>query len=134
MINTFSKEREAIETYFKNKWGKTTKVLWDNSRLKPDATGAYVRLSIINGAGAQISIGGTQLHRTENQVQVQIFDKKGKGKKTLLELADMVETMFTNLQIDSIQFRSAYLIDVGEINEYYQINVVCPFYRNRIVS
>jgi len=134
MINTFSKEREAIETHFGKKWGNTTKVLLDNSRVKPPADEPFVRLSIIQGTGSQISMGATQLHRTESQVQVQIFVKKGSGRKRLMMLADAAEELFTNLQLDSIQFRSAYIVNVGEINEWYQINVVAPFYRNRVVT
>jgi hypothetical protein len=132
MINTFNEEREAIESHFKQKWGKASKILWENSRVKPPASGEFVRLNILQGAGSQISIGPTQLHRTESQVQLQIFGEKGKGKKKVLELADYAEELFTNLQLDSIQFRSAYIINVGEVSEWYQLNVVCPFYRNRI--
>ncbi len=133
MINSYSEEREIIETYFKEKWAKAAPVLFENSKQIPPKTGAYVRFLILDGTSEQASIGKTQLHRSQGMVQVQIFAKKGTGKAKVLELCDMVENIFSTTQLDSIQFRSAYTIQIGEVDQYWQANVLCPFYRNRII-
>ena len=132
MINSYNAQREAIENYFKQAWNSETPVLWNNSRQAPPKTGSWIRVTILNGIANAVSIGQTSVHRNEGLVQVQIFAKKGTGTKVLYDLADIVVNIFSQKQIDSIQFRVPEVIDVGEIEEFYQINVSCPFYRNRI--
>ena len=131
---SYSDERQSIETYFKQKWGNTTTILFENTKQKPPKTVPFVRFTIIEGVGNQISIGPTQLHRNEGQVQVQVIVPKGKGNGEARELADMVVSAFRVKQLNTIQFRVPYLVNSGEFDEYFQINVICPFYRNEIYT
>lgn len=135
MINSYQDERIKIEAHFHSKWGATTPILFENTRKSPPKTGPWVRFSILDGVKEQKSIGTTQLHRNIGVVSIQIFVKRGTGLGAATDLADMAINVFDVVQLDSIQFRAAYKIPVGDIGEeYYQTNIVAPFYRNSIVK
>lgn len=134
MINSFTDEQEIIEAHFKKVWGDTTPILFENTRKSPPTKGKWVRFTILNSEKQQASIGTSQLHRNTGQVVVQVFGKKGTKLSEITEKADMVISAFDVQQLDSIQFRAAYKINVGETGEWYQINVIAPFYRNSIVT
>ena len=134
MINTYIAEREAIEEQFKDIWQNKTPILFENTRQKLPKTGSVVRFKIIGEQKTQNSIGKTQLHRNIGQVFIEVSVKRGTGLDIVYDLADLAQNAFNIIQLDSIQFRSAYQIIVGEDgDDWFRINVICPFYRNSIV-
>lgn len=135
MINSYQDERITIESHFKSKWGATTPVLFENNKKSPPKTGNWVRFQLIDSEKTQKSIGTSQLHRNTGQVIIQIFVKRGEGLGESFDLSDMAINVFDVVQLDSIQFRAGYRIAVGEVGEeWYQTNVIIPFYRNSIVN
>lgn len=130
MINTYSDQREIIESYFKQVWDDTCPILWNNTRKSPPKSGRWIRFNILNGEGNQVSIGSTPLHRNAGLVSVQIFVKKGVGASQSYQLVDLIVAAFKRKQLDSVQFRTPSVLEVGEIDEWFQVNVTCPFYRN----
>ena len=135
MINNYQDERVVIEGHFKNTWNDFAPVLFENVRKAPPKTGPWVRFQIQNGEKVQASIGTSQLHRNTGQVIIQVFVKKGTGIGKLHDMVDMAINCFDTVQLDSIQFRAAYKLLVGDVgDEYYQINVIAPYYRNSLVT
>jgi hypothetical protein len=135
MINTYFAEREAIEEQFKDIWQNKTPIIFENSRQKLPRTGSVVRLRIIGEDKTQKSIGTSQIHRNIGQVFAEISVKRGTGLDIVYNLADLAQSAFNIIQLDSIQFRSAYQIIVGEVgDDWFQINVIAPFYRNSLVD
>lgn len=136
MINTYTAERIAIEEYFTNIWQNKTPVLFDNTRQKLPKTGSALRFRIVGEDKTQKSIGSSQMHRNIGQVFIEVFVKKGTGLDKLGTLADEAAAIFDVVQLDSIQFRPAYQIIVGDLNDedWFQANVIIPFYRNSLVT
>jgi len=135
MINSYQNERITIEAHFKKKWGKLTPIIFENTKQDIPTKGMWVRFQIIDSEKQPKSIGSTQLHRNTGQVIIQIFVKKGDGLSHSTDLADKAINAFDIVQLDSIQFRAGYKIIAGDVGEeWFQTNVIIPFYRNSIVN
>ena len=129
--NSYQTQRAAIENYFKSVWNDTTIILWENTRQTPPNS-TYVHVSTTNGLAQATSLGTTQIHKSVGIFTVQLFVKKGAGLGEAYNLADIIVNAFSHKQLDSIQFQIPNITEVGEIDEFYQLNVSCPFYRNRL--
>lgn len=130
---SFISESQALHAYFSGTWGETTPVQYENVDFNPVEGQEWVRFLIINGTGFASSIGGMS-HRYPSQVVVEIFTPKNTGPKRSKELAEIVSDMFIDNQFTnpSMTFRTPYIINVGTVDNWHQINVICPFYRDEL--
>lgn len=128
---SFSTERSVIHKHFADNWTET-EVAYDNVEFEPQADASWVRIVIRNGEGNQADINDTApLFRYSGVVIVQVFVPIRKGTDNALKLADAVSDIFRRQQLNhGIVFRTPYVTNVGQTNEWYQINVSCPFWRD----
>lgn len=134
-MTNYASERSTLETFFSTIWTETP-IAWGNMAFDPPVNDYWVRFTILSGTGFQASMGDIQTHRFAGQVVVQLFAPKNNGNEGLgriVELSEVVVDMFSIRQFADIytQFRVPYKVDVGEVDNWYQINVICPFYRNK---
>lgn len=127
---SFAKERAVLESYFHDNWTET-EVAYDNVDFDP-STDAWVRFKIQNGDSVQADINHSNpLYRHIGVVMVQVFVPVKSGTNRARELADTVSNMFRRVQPGhGITLRTPSIFTVGPNNEWFQVNVSCPFWRN----
>lgn len=129
---TLEAERIAIESRFNTNWTTTTKA-FDNIPFKPPTNGdGWARLTILDGKSDQVSLNTDPTHRRVGVITVQIFVPKGTGTITVRTYADSIAAIFRNAVFSGIVCRSPFLVRVGQTGEWYQMNVIVPFFIDEI--
>lgn len=119
----------AIEKRLSDGWSESAKIAWPNVAFEPPTDGtAFIRLKIIHGTSRQASIETTPLHRSLGSIVIQVFTTKGIGTKQAEQLADTAATIYRSSTFSGITVRSPSIVDIGEIEDWYQMNVNMPFY------
>lgn len=135
--NQFEDERRAIHTLFETAWGSTTKIKWENEAWDYKDAKPYVALTIVtDGVATQASLNDNAIHRYGGTVIVQVFQKERTGTSDALKLSGKVASIFGGgafCKADSglLRFRTPSLLTVGPNNGWYQINVRCPYFRDK---
>ncbi|MDF1685360.1 MAG: phage tail terminator-like protein [Parvibaculaceae bacterium] len=95
----------AIQGRFQTQWAGATDVGYDGHDFTPPEDANSVRLTIVDGAGFNRSIGspGSNLVRYAGSILVQIFVPGGEGAKTVRGLADDVAAIFRNATFDGVR-------------------------------
>lgn len=129
----FEDIRKAIEVQLKSNW-TTTDIAWDNVIYTPIARTAYIKLRISYSSVNQVSGGQTPLFRAYGQVTVEVYVPVETGTNTIRGYADSLTTIFENKAVSDVQFLATYINRIGDIGEYYQLNVITPFYADGALS
>lgn len=133
---TFEAMANAIRSRFKTQIADANSLptQYDNDPTEPDKTGLWCRLSINPGDSFQKSIGapGANYHRTVGVMFAQLFVSVGKGDKALYEMADLIKTAFRCVAASSVHFGEPSIRKIGRTENYWQLNVNCPFYADDI--
>jgi len=124
---SFETVRRDITTRFATNWA-TTGIAWQNQKFTPPDGTAWVRFSVLEGDTGRINIGNPGHHRHVGMITVQIFVPHGTGTKTAREYAATIATIFRDQQFNGITCREASLAQVGEVENWYQMNLTIPFY------
>lgn len=130
---TYASELVDFENKFGTAWGATTPVAYGN--VAGDAsTAEFVRFNVIPSGALEMSIGspGAQLHRYTGVAMVQIFVAPNEGELRARVLAQQAIDIFREAKFSNILCRSPYMIPIGVVDSYYQVNVVIPYQRDEI--
>ena len=134
---SWADERRAIESLFATGWGSTTPVQYDNAPFRQPTT-AWVRFTILDGEGQQISLGSTAVHRWHGLIKVNIFTPAAGGTATARGYADTVAEIFRRVRTSygnsgTIEFGTPTLERVGGEDEtaWHHMVVTTPFRRDR---
>ena len=105
----------------------TVTVIYDNQANQdtPD-TGIWCRLTILPGDEHQIAMGVDRF-RMVGVMVAQLFGPLGEGDGNLLTLADTIMGNFRNDTYSGVRFKVPSMINMGQRNSNWQINVNCPF-------
>jgi hypothetical protein len=131
----FDESRQDLEQMFKEGWGKTTPVKWENTQLSPVPTDTYVAFTIREGKGRQVSLGNNPLIRFVGFVIIQVFIPKDSGTGQSKLLSTQVSGIYNRKSFTSKRkagyytFEIVYPIEQGANNGWYQINLMAPFTR-----
>lgn len=109
---------------------------WDNvqSEAPPPSvngrTPPWSRLSVLPGGAEQASIGspGSNRFRSRGVVVVSLFVPYNEGDDALVMAADAVAVAFRVRTVGSVVFQTPKPVRVGRSGDWWQWNVVCPWY------
>ena len=107
-------------------------VAYDNAPFTPTDGVKWVRFTVLPGDSVQASIGVAKRFRTVGVAVAQIFLPIDRGDKDALALAETVKLAFRATTVSGVTFRTPSLRRVGRTDNWYQINVNCPFYADEI--
>jgi len=130
-MSNFDTIRTDIEAYLVANWATTT-IQFSNAKFTTPAA-EWVRCQVVFGDTSQVSMGSSQDHRTELLVVLSLFGKNNSGTGQLLTYADTLTDLFVNKDIGVVKTRSPSINVIGEVDGFYQINLVVPAYSDKVV-
>jgi len=99
---SFEDERVAIESRMSDNYSSTT-VKYENIPYTQPTDATWVSLTILSGSGTVDSIGSgaNRLERFSGVIQIDIYVPEDGGTKSARDIADLVHTVFDNVQFSS---------------------------------
>lgn len=128
-MTAFVAETE-IQNHFVTGWDDETPVAQDNVSFEPQSVTEYVRFVDDNAGARQVSLGDNPRFRYRGLVTVQAFLKPNTGTSRAMELFDLVTEIFRAQKVGSVQFEVPRMNTVGDRDGWYQVNFLCPYYRD----
>lgn len=125
---TFKAANIAIESRFTSGF-TACPVKYANVDYRPVAGVAWAELHVVVADSINAEIG-SGLHREVGIISVNIYDKRGFGTANAREKADLAAAVFRDAQFDGITCRSPKVVAVGEVEEWYVVNMSVPYYRD----
>lgn len=126
---TYKAESIAIESRFAAAFTACS-VKYSNVQFDPTPGEAFAEINIIIADSIRASIGDTNLHRNVGIISVNIYEPLHTGTATGKEKADLAAAVFRSASFSGITCRSPKVVEVGEIGEWYVINMSVPFFRD----
>ena len=124
----FESITNSITTYFLDVCDTNSlTVRFSNDPRATPTSGLWLEFNIDFGNSEQKELG-INSYRNPGNVTVKIKNSIGLGVGGVLEVADVIASAFRTVDIDSIIFRVPRIINVGRIEDNYQMNVICPFF------
>jgi hypothetical protein len=111
----------------------TVPIHYDNVPATPPAASPWARLTIVEGASFQVSLGASRRFRDTGTAIVQVFTALGSGDGEAREIADDVQAIFKAITVAGVIFRKPSAARIGPDGRYYQVNVTIPFQADEIV-
>lgn len=135
---SYAAERASIETRWNTLWvtgspsAARTPTSYEDVPHEPVEGTPWVRLTILNGEGRQLSSGDplNNMHRYVGIISLQIFTPAGQGSAAGKVLADLAAAVFRNQRFDSIYSRVPYVSGTSIDGNWQQTNVNVPFWRD----
>lgn len=105
-----------------------------NVPFDPAAGTPWVRLSVIDGAGQQASVGAPQavLERHAGVIVVQVFTPSGEGEGRARWLADQAAAVFRRQSFSGVSCRTPSFARLGESGGWFQVNVSIPYWYEQV--
>ena len=127
---SFADAQLAIETKFYNNFTACA-VKYENVDYEPQPNVNYVELFVIEAVNRRADIGtNNPLHRTTGAISVNVYTARYIGTKTGRDIADTAAAIFRDTSFSGITCRSPLIRNVGEVGDWYIINMTCEFYRD----
>lgn len=128
----FESLTRSIETVFDDSYSATP-VAYENVPFDPPS-GAWVRLTVVNGGGATFGLTGAQpIVRDTGVISVQVFVPENTGTQAAKALVDSIVPIYEHTQFDGIVAYTASVAPVGISDGWHQTNITIPFRRVRNV-
>lgn len=125
----FFSSTSDLEQYFATNWTYTG-VAHENSLFDSTNVNEWVRFIDQNASGNRAALGNNPLYRYRGIVTIQVFVKPNVGQNRALSLADNVTALFRDQVISGIHFGVPQITKIGIRDGWYQVNVICPYYRD----
>ena len=87
----------------------------------------WARLTIQSGDSFTAGVGSNPCVRRTGSIMVQIFTARDIGSRPALLLADSIAAHLEYWQSGQLETQAASVMRVGPRDNYYQINVSCPY-------
>ena len=131
---SFAAAQIAIESRFNTNF-TACDIKFQNVGYRPVPGTSFAELFVIEIDNRRADIGtSTPLHRTTGLISVNIHTKLGIGTNTGRALADTAAAVFRDASFSGIICRSPLVLNVGEIESWYIVNMTCEFYRDEAHS
>jgi len=124
---SWASERASIEGRLSANWATTT-IAYDNVDFDPPDNAAWIRLNILNGDSGYRALEGKKRHA--GVIILQLFAPKNQGSNTLRGYADTLAGVFEDTSFNDVVCRNASITNVGFNQEWYQLNVSIPYWRD----
>lgn len=129
-------DRSTIQNIVGTGWA-TTPVAYDDVPFdSTTVTDDWIKVSIVDGAGTQISLGSDPCYRHVGIVFLNIFvlprSSGDTAEKVARTYADSLATLFRGVTTSGVLFRTPSLQRIGERDGYYQMLVTVPYQRDEI--
>jgi hypothetical protein len=102
----------------------------------PEPTKPFARAVIMHASGGQVSLagpGGTKWSRRGVCIVECLSPiKDGGGLSTALVLAEVARNAFEGQSTQELWFRNCRINEIGEAEDWFQINVVAEFYYEEV--
>ena len=130
---TYPQAKDTVFSHINTEWAEATEIAWPDLEFKPDSHTAFIRASMNQGDGTQMSLGAEQnrLFRNFGVIIVQVFAQRNDGGFQANELAQQAKAML-HKKIPGLLLRNPRITDIGVRNEkkgspYYQVNVTVDY-------
>jgi hypothetical protein len=123
----FENVQKLIEKRLRDNW-TFTEIDWDNVRFNPTRGTAWIRCRV-DWSASESRAAGPRVH-SEGFVLISIFVPAEQSVIPGVSLAEEVHRLFSLWQVGDLTMRAAHTERVGQVKEWYQLNVVVPFYYN----
>lgn len=134
--NTYKTEYGTLASLFSTGWESMSAVQYENMAYKPTIGTKWARFSVTNGEADYVTIGTPTSNRVRHAgvIMVQCFAPQHMGAMIAKEMADKAISIFRGANKDGYTFRAGYsvVIPAGEVDTWFQVNAVIPFYRDAI--
>ena len=127
---TSKAETIAIESRFATNF-TVCPVKYSNVKYQPTPRQAWANIKVVIADSIKAEIGGG-LHRNAGIIGVNIYEPINTGTVAGKEKADNAASVFRDAAFSGITCRSPKITEVGEIDEWYVINMSVPFFRDEI--
>ena len=124
---SYEAERASIEGRLSAGWA-TTAIAYDNVAFSAQDNAAWIRLNIVNGDSGYRVLESKKRHT--GVIIIQMFAPKNQGSGVLRGYADTLATLFEDQKFDDVVCRNASLTNAGISNEWHQMNLTIPFWRD----
>jgi hypothetical protein len=124
----------AIRSRFKTQVADKTAglvVIYDNAPFT-DSDVRWVRFTIKTGDTTQRTIGAQKTYRTIGIAIAQIFVPVDQGDRDALQLADTITAAFRSVTDQGVRYQTPSTKNVGRTDQWWQVNVTCPFFADEI--
>lgn len=128
---------KAVKNFFAAQWtagGHTETVGYENVKVEPVPSAAYLELEIWDGPAVKASIGSSpQLRRSSGTVFVTVNTPQLVGTSQPRQLCDNIATIFRDAQLattsptGTITFQEPSVSRRGTVGVQFQMKVVVPF-------
>ncbi len=133
---TFQAIEDAIRTRFNTQItiSQNVTTLFDNQDNEPPTTGRWIRFTVTPGETEQVELGSSKRFRQFGIAVAQIMDEIGKGTKNINLLINAINTsgIFRSVSVGGVVYRTPSVLRVGRVGNYYQVNVLIPFYADDV--
>lgn len=126
---SWASERASIEARLSANW-ETTAIAYDNVAFEAPNNAAWIRLNIVNGDSGYRALDAKKRHT--GVITLQLFAPKNQGSDTLRGYADTLAGVFEDVTFDDIVCRNASITNIGFNQEWHQMNVSIPFWRDEV--
>lgn len=133
---THAAESVSIQSRFSTIWGNATAIDWPNVGFATGDKSEWVRFRILHEPAYQAAMGGVgnHLYRHPAFVSILIFVKPNTGLARVNALADMAANVWRGADFSGIKMGVPSINHVGVVDGWYQVNVLCSFYRDEVLS
>jgi len=118
----------AIESRFATNF-TVCSVKYSNVKFEPENRVAWADLKVAIADSMNAEIGAGR-HRLVGIISVNIYEPVNTGTAVGKEKAELAAAVFRDQQFSGITCRSPKIVEVGEVDEWYVINMSVPFYRD----
>ena len=124
---------EAILARWVALWTHTATAL-GNAVFEPVSGTPWVRLTVLDGAGRQVTIGspGKSCDRHDGVIALQIFTPADEGESRARWLADAAAIVFRKQAFDGITCLVPRVTAIGNEGAWFQMNVDFAFWREEL--
>lgn len=132
-------ERQNIEEYFQDNWvtgspaSPRTPVEYEDVKIEPPANTLWLQFNILNGQGAQMSVGtpGSNIVRNSGVLAIRVNVPSMQGSAPFRAVADDIQTLFRNTTIGNVRFTIPYVSGgFTTMGAYSTWTIMCPFTRD----
>ena len=113
------------------KVGMSIPVQYPNVVFDKPISGTYCAITILTAETQAMAIGGKRT-RLSGILVIQIFSLIGIGDATALSLCDDIISLFTQETVSGVRFQTPFAKEIGRSEEWYQVNVQCPFFADAV--
>lgn len=130
---SFTLARSAVESHFAANW-TATPVAFENVPFAPPATGAWVKLLIVNEASETAGLGLPRLRRHRGRILVHCHVPAGAGAQEALRLADAAAALFRTAGLPGHVLLEPVADSDGEGPDGFQATLTVPFWRDELAA